>query len=550
MAFTVTIAESEQYIPSNVLKPYLALLKKLKIKDDDFYGEDKGTSSKYEVKIAKQPFLKYFPKAKNDKDKQVVSLGRFSVSFVGTGLTSRGKSTSALGGKQVEVLSEAFFCLYVAMDIVGTLSKYNKEEYHKKFSKIKTKSDLQKIASQFRITNYIQQELNDPEFLKYVNLSYIFLVEKGWHERLNAQVKTFQQAHNLSKSYNMLRADVLPKDMDPYEIFNEVSKNIKKEYSFSKSVDKDKWNPADVWFYTSKAQQKLSAIKKEKISTNASSGQLNKLNTAIYELYKSKDLYPVSMKAPSGITARITNVNEDGEIEQVLKFDKVDLTQGNLDVKLRFDIIFQKKKSKKFIKKMTGFLKSKTDTGGFRLELEFPGFGARFGTLGTGNYQFIIYNTDRSGIDSLQKLRKKSNTFTSMPSKFKPGNDEKTWLGASGYQQLSKSTKDGVETYLEGYLQSLYKEINNKPVTIGAPKEKYILNKTIASEIAVAINNISNKIMREVTLENIYNLAVSQGFQTGVSKNQLKARGESVKSIGGRETINTLFESCFHIKVY
>ena len=53
-------------------------------------------------------------------------------------------------------------------------------------------------------------------------------------------------------------------------------------------------------------------------------------------------------------------------------------------------------------------LKSKTDTGGFRLEMEIPRFWCRFGSLGTENYQYIIFNTDKTGVNKLLRERKKA----------------------------------------------------------------------------------------------------------------------------------------------
>jgi hypothetical protein len=122
-------------------------------------------------------------------------------------------------------------------------------------------------------------------------------------------------------------------------------------------------------------------------------------------------------------------------------------------------------------------------------------------------------------------------------------------LGASGYQKLSKST--GVKNTLDGYMQSLFKKINGAEFRISAGRaEKEVLNKTIASEIAVAINSITSKIGKEATLENLYSLATSQGLRVGISKDQLKARGEKPKTITDKKIVETLFDSCFHIKIF
>ena len=461
-------------------------------------------------------------------------------------------SSAAISGKIVEVLSEAFFCIYCAMKSAGTLSKYDKDKTYEDWDDIQSVKDISNFASTYKISKYVDQELKSSVFNQYKKFANAFLVDKEWHARLMAQVNVMYSNYPIpNKSFTFLRADNMKRSMDPYKTFEVVAQQIKSKTGFSRPVDKDKWNPADVWFFTSSAENTLTKELKElesKINKNPANAvdQLNNLNQLIFKLFEKKELYPISLKAPAGTSARITAVNEDGDIEQLVKFDRIDLGQGNLDVKIRFDLIYQKKKTKKLVKKMTGYLKSKTDTGGFRLELEFPGSGARFGTLGTENYQYIIYNTDKSGINALQRIRKQSNTFQQIPEKYKPGTGELDWLGASGYQKLSK--EKGSRDYLEGYLQTLFNKINNEKFRLGQPPEKNVLNKTIASEIAVAINEIKNKVAREITVENIYNLAVSQGFRVGISKEQLKARGE--KSIVDKTVADTLFDSCFHLKVY
>ena len=182
--------------------------------------------------------------------------------------------------------------------------------------------------------------------------------------------------------------------------------------------------------------------------------------------------------------------------------------------------------------------------------MEIPGSGARFGSLGTENYQYIIFNTDKTGVNKLLRERKKSNTYSSIPDNFKAGNKQLNWLGASGYNKLSK-TKGGAKNYLEGYMQSLFRNINGAEFKISkARAEKEVLNKTIASEIAIAINGITSKLGKEATLENLYSLATSQGLRVGISKEQLVARGEKAKNIVDKNIAQTVFDSCFHIKIY
>tara|TARA_B100002019_G_scaffold287861_1_gene300517 strand:- start:52 stop:1371 length:1320 start_codon:yes stop_codon:yes gene_type:complete len=439
--------------------------------------------------------------------------------------------------------------------MANTLDKYNKDETYKNWDEIQSKKELDDFAREYKILPFVETELNSSVFNQYIKFANDFLVDNKWHERLLSQVKKFFLTYSPKGQYKLLRADNLPKDMDPYKVYEVVANDIKAKIGFAKIVDKDKWNPADVWFFTDTARKTLikelgnlneKLVKKPQSSVD----YLNDLNQLIFKLFEKKQLYPISLKAPKGTSANITSVNEDSDIEQVIKFDKVDLGQNNLDVKLRFELIYQKKKTKKLIDKKLGYLKSKTDTGGFRLEMEIPGSGARFGSLGTENYQYIIFNTDKTGVNKLLRERKKSNTYSSIPDDFKAGNKQLNWLGASGYNKLSK-TKGGAKNYLEGYMQSLFRNINGAEFKISkARAEKEVLNKTIASEIAIAINGITSKLGKEATLENLYSLATSQGLRVGISKEQLVARGEKAKNIVDKNIAQTVFDSCFHIKIY
>lgn len=464
-------------------------------------------------------------------------------------------ASASISGKIVEVMSEAFFCIYVALKMANTLNKYNKDETYKNWDEIQSKKELDDFAREYKILPFVETELNSSVFNQYVKFANDFLVDNQWHERLLSQVEKFFLTHSPKGQYKLLRADNLPKEMDPYKVYEVVANDIKAKIGFARPVDKDKWNPADVWFFNERARttliKELGNLNKKLVKKPQSSvDYLNDLNQLIFKLFEKKELYPISLKAPKGTSANITSVNEDSDIEQVIKFDKVDLGQNNLDVKLRFELIYRKKKTKKLIDKKSGYLKSKTDTGGFRLEMEIPGSGARFGSLGTENYQYIIFNTDKTGVNKLIRERKKSNTYSSIPDNFKAGNKQLNWLGASGYQKLSK-TKGGAKNYLEGYMQSLFRKLNNAEFKISKTRaEKEILNKTIASEIAVAINGITSQLGKEATLENLYSLATSQGLRVGISKEQLVARGEKAKNIVDKNIAQTVFDSCFHIKIF
>jgi len=73
------------------------------------------------------------------------------------------------------------------------------------------------------------------------------------------------------------------------------------------------------------------------------------------------------------------------------------------------------------------------------------------------------------------------------------------------------------------------------------------------------MNDITRKIMRDITTENLFNLAASQGFGAGVSESQIKTRMKMAESIGKKlegdfegisiNNANKLWTSCFYLVV-
>ena len=76
-------------------------------------------------------------------------------------------------------------------------------------------------------------------------------------------------------------------------------------------------------------------------------------------------------------------------------------------------------------------------------------------------------------------------------------------------------------------------------------------------EVAVAVEDFTKKLMRDVTVENLFNLAASQGFGAGVSQAQLETRMRMQKQMSkklgeefkGIEVSNSkkYWTSCFYL---
>ena len=151
-------------------------------------------------------------------------------------------------------------------------------------------------------------------------------------------------------------------------------------------------------------------------------------------MFKKKSLYPVSLKAP-GASVNIVEENvRFPSYQKIVRFTQLKYENNNQDAKIGFAVDIYDKKTKKIDKKdyIVGNIKTKTvKSGGARLEIEVKGGGARYGSMGTENYQWIIKETDNSGIQELNKLRGKYPNLN----KYWTGSTGKNWLGRKGYVQ-------------------------------------------------------------------------------------------------------------------
>ncbi len=476
-----------------------------------------------------------------------------------------------INNKDVEVLSEALFCYYFA------LYKNNKQRIYNVglWNRIKTPSDLLSFTDRFGITSMVKNVNSDPAFLSRLPKVMSFLINRKsfWANALESQMEAFFSGSNLisGMQYEIMRADMIPKDYDPYLAYNELSIKVRGKLGFRGTIDKDKWNPSDVWIFTKKSKEFLkkfillfnSQLLKQPEYTVK---MMEKLNNRIYLLYKKGLLFPVSLKAPTGKAKVVFENDTTSDLVKVVKYDDIDFSTNNQDAKIKFSVDQVDRERGRVVK--TGYIKGiiKTKTvlsGGARLEIEAGG-AARYGSMGTENYQYLIRETDRSGILSLNKIRNKKEFFA-LQQKYWNKTGGAQWLGRAGYVQEFKKDPKKFREEIEPYTQELFKHINGTvwdsasiEMKAKSPEEAY-LNKTHAGEVAVAVDDITKRIMRDITVENLFNLAASQGFGAGVSKSQLEMRMKMQKQLSkqlgedfkGMEVSDSkkLWSSCFYMVV-
>ena len=162
-----------------------------------------------------------------------------------------------VSNKDVEVLSEALFCYYFA------IYKNKKEKDYNPivWSKITDQSQLTSFTNRMGISPMVKNVNNDPAFKSRLGkvAEFLFNRKSFWANALESQMKAFFSDGGIKKSgeYEIMRADMIPKAYDPYLAYTELSYKVKGKLGFRGTIDKDKWNPSDVWIFTKKSQDFL-----------------------------------------------------------------------------------------------------------------------------------------------------------------------------------------------------------------------------------------------------------------------------------------------------
>ena len=231
------------------------------------------------------------------------------------------------GGVSGASLGESWFLIYLFIGAKNSNFKINNNQINAQFwinffaqqNKLKTflpsigLGDLIEVLGQDLndLDNY--SKFNELDAEKFFTRGKNFISQingkkvdgGGWDDALKFQVKRFltNGAVKNATKMNVLRQGSFYKKTG----IQDVLSNLIKIYGFGGTLDR--WNPADVWFYTDIAEKKIKDYLKNTngfyiTSTrdrNMSLGieAITGLNDLILKLYDSKDLYPVSLKKAS-----------------------------------------------------------------------------------------------------------------------------------------------------------------------------------------------------------------------------------------------------------
>lgn len=432
-------------------------------------------------------------------------------------------------------LQETLTMLVLAYNLKGGTGDFEQEMVE--FGSDKFKSFKTKIGN-----NYVSSpDLSNENF---VNDMASFLDDKpSWVDSINAAAALLESRCKFNKSggWFLARPDDISSNNNPYTVW----KNMKSKLRWG-NIGDDKWNPGDIWFVSGPGQNKIakeiSESSREVNSPEQALNSLNAYNGFLIQNYQSGDIVGMSLKkfgnVKTGYTPHFEIVNEKTYFDEEVTLDKITLDESNQDVKLHLKVqkvnIDPKTKRRTLVQKYNKkvWLQMKTKAGGFRLELNIQGTEARHGSLGKDAQQKIITQTNKTGVDSIRKLRKEE-SYSGL--NFGPDNGD-NFLS----YDLTKQAKSEDLDKIKSYVSNLYRNVTKGEISQRYLDNKsYLENKSIACEIGYVIDN-SSKTSVDKILQNLYRYAASKGVSVGVDKPVIAADG----------TKQTVMNSSIYAKVY
>jgi hypothetical protein len=255
-----------------------------------------------------------------------------------------------------------------------------------------------------------------------------------------------------------------------------------------------------------------------------------------------------------GYNVRTKIVNEKNYFDEEVKFDKFILGKNNQDIQIYMKVrkVERDPKTERITKRYPFYsdemyLKMKTKSGGYRLELNITGTEARHGSLGQEAYQTAIRKTDRGGIDELGEVRKKE-VYKDL--KFGNSSGEK-WIS----YEITKNANENEYLKINSYLTEIFNYVNgSNNVSFNESDMDWIQSKIVASEIGYSIKGTGNKLRMDMICENLYRIASSRGMVYGTSsqvekvlRNSKQGKDKQLTGLGGREII---MNASIHAKVF
>ena len=327
----------------------------------------------------------------------------------------------------------------------------------------------------------------------------------------------------------------------------------------------DKWNPADIWVMNLAGRQALKKLNRRVQARTKVS--LEYCNQFLAQQFSHGNIIPVSLKKPQK-TPHIDIVNSNEFVTRVVlektNNPTIEYTYGNKDVKINFTIeTVQLAKGQKastarrnpnsirgtVVAGSEKHIRLKYHVDNKKLELEYTQTGkptraaAKMGNIGAGNFQKIINETSKQGVNKLNNIER---NYSDIDIKTSPWFNGRLLGVTKARKEVSK-----IEPHydrLAEYVGEIWKEINNINFDSGKMKEPDALwSKARAGELGMTIHAISNESVKKRVIQNLFEAAASISYVTGLNKEEMALEQQVSMDASPRKTN---FNASVYVKVF
>ena len=327
----------------------------------------------------------------------------------------------------------------------------------------------------------------------------------------------------------------------------------------------DKWNPADIWVMNLAGRQALKKLNRRVQARTKVS--LEYCNQFLAQQFSHGNIIPVSLKKPQK-TPHIDIVNSNEFVTRVVlektNNPTIEYTYGNKDVKINFTIeTVQLAKGQKastarrnpnsirgtVVAGSEKHIRLKYHVDNKKLELEYTQTGkptraaAKMGNIGAGNFQKIINETSKQGVNKLNNIER---NYSDIDIKTSPWFNGRQLGVTKARKEVSK-----IEPHydrLAEYVGEIWKEINNMNFDSGKMKEPDALwSKARAGELGMTIHAISNESVKKRVIQNLFEAAASISYVTGLNKEEMALEQQVSMDASPRKTN---FNASVYVKVF
>jgi len=387
--------------------------------------------------------------------------------------------------------------------------------------------------------------------------------EDDWRISINQACHILKDNMDFSTTSTWVieRPDDLESSTDPYDVYNRAATRLQFK------PENDKWNPGDIWFINAAGKNELQEYRRDYSGIQNATDSLNALNEfngCLMRAYDDGNIMGISLKKmgimATGYVPHFDVVNSKNYFDEEIILDPqkgIVLSESNQDVQIYIKVrkVTRDPETETILSRDTFytpeiFLKLKTITGGFRIELYIQGTEARHGSLGTKSYQKAIWNTDTKGIDALKDVRRKDE-YSDIRDTLKGQNETDEWIAF----KVVRDTESDNYSIIYQYLTEIFNYVNGPNSNVefsvnNIPNDNFLQSKVVASELGYVVKAVEHKKRMDIVCENLYRIAASKGIAYGTTTQVREIISKKEPLLTGLGARNIVMNSSIHAKVF